>query len=201
MHWRVGASLRNDIFRVDRSHVVIPRRHVTHLRRQIVHGKVERNLPLIQDRHPIVQNCPADRKIENLVRIVSRRRMFWLRLIRRPVRINDQVHHRVIALEVIDPDLRPEEGKDLQPHEKPIDMRVRNLPRRLKPMNGEIVGFEFKVRQVPSESLQLDPPPGRLLQLGDDLTPYLVLKPRRARIPQSNAGANKHDQNRPDHGE
>jgi len=125
--------------------------------------------------------------------------MLRLRLIRRPIRIHNQVNHRMIALKIIQPNFRPEERQDLQPDKEPVYMRIRNLPRRFEPVNRQVVCFKLQVRQTPAELVQLHASARRFLQFHDQSAPHPILKCRSVRNPRRDADQNDQRRNRPQH--
>ena len=107
----------------------------------------------------------------------------------------------MIALEITQADLPPEEREDLQPNEEPVDMRVGNLSRRLEAVDRQIVSLKFKMRRTPAELLQLHAAAGRLRQFGNHHAAHLVLEPRCIHIPCGNANQNKNHYKSPQRGE
>ena len=58
---------------------------------------------------------------------------------------------RMLALKQIQADLRLKKRDDLGANEKPVDVGIGNLAGCFKTVNGQVVGLELQMQQMPAK--------------------------------------------------
>ncbi len=158
---------------------------------KIVRGQVERDRSLIKQQNAMSDFGSVDGQVEERVR--HRTMMFCRlgsRLVRAPVGINDQMKDRILPLKQIQAYFRLKERDDLGADEKPVDVGIRNLAGCFKTVNGDVVGLEFQMQQMPAKCSHLRSPTGSLLQRSDQPVANPGLEGGSARIPGNSPGRN-----------
>ena len=73
-----------------------------------------------------------------------------------------------------------------------VSVRVGLLVGSFQAVDGQIVGFEFKLGEVPAKSMQLDTAPGGVFQGGNRFAPNQICEPRASHIPRQGNTSHQH---------
>src|SRR5208337_3017605 len=134
---------------------------IGHCCADVVCAEVQRQLPIIQQQHAILEIGASDGQVEErLYRRCAALLHLGLGRVGGSVGINDEVDNGMLKAQVLQVDPNLNKRENAQPHVNPVRMRIRLLVGSLATVDGQIVSFKFKRREFPVKGPQVNPSAG-----------------------------------------
>ena len=146
---------------------------IRHPRRYPVGAEIQRDSLLIQHEHALAHAEAIHPDGEKwLCRTPASSSSFGTRLVRAAVGINDEMSYGMLNIQLPQGNLTAKYADNLDRYSRMIHVSVGDISWFLQSMNGEVIELELESRKVPYEILELDSPPGHVLQLADEALPH-----------------------------
>ena len=113
----------------------------------------------IDQRHAVVHFNPARLQIEDRLdrRPAGALLCLWRGLVGAAIGVNDEMDGRAVDLQKVETQLGVDQGENLGPRIKPVDMGIGQFTPALQPVDGQAIHFHREMAQVPVQGLQSPP--------------------------------------------